>query len=76
MDTKRLFVIGGERLFEEAFPKAQELFITRVRTTITGDRFFTPVIDLKWRFISQQGCVTQSTKNPGLRCDFQYWVRR
>ena len=40
-DTPRVFVIGGEQLFTQAFPKADQLYITEIDIDIAGgDTFF------------------------------------
>jgi dihydrofolate reductase len=40
--TPRVFVIGGEQLFTQAFPKADQLYITEIAMDIEGgDTFFT-----------------------------------
>jgi dihydrofolate reductase len=39
-DEKIVFVIGGERLFRETLPLAEELYMTVLRRTVEGDVFF------------------------------------
>lgn len=39
-----LFVIGGERVYREALPSADRLYLTRVRGTFDGNAFF-PAFD-------------------------------
>jgi dihydrofolate reductase len=40
-DTPRVFVIGGEQLFTQAFPKADQLYITEIDMDVDGgDTFF------------------------------------
>jgi dihydrofolate reductase len=40
-DTPRVFVIGGEQLFTQAFPKADQLYITEIDIDVDGgDTFF------------------------------------
>ena len=39
--TPRVFVIGGEQLFTQAFPKADQLYITEINMNVDdGDTFF------------------------------------
>ena len=39
--TPRVFVIGGEQLFTQAFPKADQLYITEIEMNVEGgDTFF------------------------------------
>jgi len=44
------FVIGGERLFHEAYPVAERIYYTRVLGDFVCDRFF-PVIDDRFQII-------------------------
>lgn len=39
---ERVFVIGGGRLYEEALPKADELYLTLVDRDVVADTFFPP----------------------------------
>ncbi len=42
---ERLFVIGGRSVYEAALPYADELYITHIDDTFTGDSYF-PDVDL------------------------------
>ncbi len=44
-----VFIIGGEKLFEEGLLIANRLFLTIIETEIEGDRFFPPINDKLWR---------------------------
>ena len=39
-EFKRVFVIGGQQLFNQAFPLADELFITEIELQVDGDTYF------------------------------------
>ena len=39
-EFKRVFVIGGQQLFNQAFPLADELFITEIEIQVDGDTYF------------------------------------
>jgi dihydrofolate reductase len=39
-EIKRVFVIGGQQLFTQAFPQADELFITEIEIQVDGDTYF------------------------------------
>ena len=43
-ENRNIFIAGGEKLYEEALPLAQKLFITQIDTVIPGDTFF-PAFD-------------------------------
>ena len=38
-EFKRVFVIGGQQLFTQAFPQADELFITEIEIQVDGDTY-------------------------------------
>jgi len=39
-EFKRVFVVGGQQLFTQAFPQADELFITEIEIQVDGDTYF------------------------------------
>ena len=39
-EFERVFVIGGQQLFNQAFPLADQLFITEIELEVEGDTFF------------------------------------
>jgi len=39
-EFKRVLVIGGQQLFNQAFPLADELFITEIELQVDGDTYF------------------------------------
>lgn len=39
-EFKRVFVIGGQQLFQQAFPLADFLYITEIELEVEGDTFF------------------------------------
>ena len=39
-EFNRVFVIGGQQLFNQAFPLADELFITEIELQVEGDTYF------------------------------------
>jgi len=39
-EFKRVFVIGRQQLFTQAFPQADELFITEIEIQVDGDTYF------------------------------------
>nr|AIA19205.1 Dihydrofolate reductase [uncultured bacterium] len=49
--AEEVFVIGGERVFKDAQPLADKLYLTKVHTEVEGDTFFQ--FDPKqWKMIS------------------------
>lgn len=49
-----VFVIGGARVYEEALPRADRLYITFVEGDFTGDTFFPEVDWSLWREVSSE----------------------
>ena len=46
-----VFVIGGARLYQEALPRAEKLYLTHIRRAYPGDTFF-PGVDLsQWQAV-------------------------
>jgi dihydrofolate reductase len=74
------FVIGGERLYNEAMAIATELYISRVDLEIEdGDTFFDhPIIqdERTWHRAQRIETVSKSTTHPGVEVAFERWVRR
>lgn len=49
-----VWVIGGERVYQEALPFADRVFLTHVETEIEGDRFFPELPRAQWRLTSTE----------------------
>ncbi|MBU3604018.1 dihydrofolate reductase [Polynucleobacter sp. AP-Kaivos-20-H2] len=50
----RVFVIGGEQLFTQAFPKADRLYITEINMDVDGgDTFFTVPNESEWKEVER-----------------------
>ena len=53
-DFPRVFVIGGEQLFTQAFPKADRLYITEIDMDVEGgDTFFEVPNKLDWKEVER-----------------------
>jgi len=52
-DFKRVFVIGGQQLFNQAFPLADELFITEIELQVEGDTYFEIPDPSNWQEIDR-----------------------
>lgn len=48
-----VFVIGGARLYGEALPIAQRIYLTRIHAEIEGDTRFPDVDWSQWRLVSE-----------------------
>ncbi len=47
--SENAFIIGGERVFRDAFPLADRIELTRVHRTIGGDAFFPSIDPREWK---------------------------
>lgn len=53
-DSPRVFVIGGEQLFKQAFPKADKLYLTEIELDVDdGDTFFEIPDPASWQEIER-----------------------
>lgn len=52
-EFKRVFVIGGQQLFNQAFPLADQLFITEIELKVEGDTFFEVPDPQNWQIVEQ-----------------------
>lgn len=66
------FVIGGQKIFEEAIDKADELYITRVKAEVEGDTFFR-FDPTSWKLTSSESCEADDDNQHPF--EFQHWVR-
>lgn len=57
-----VFVIGGEAIFEQALPRADRLYLTRVHASFEGDVFF-PACDLEGWTLKEDARHEPDTKN-------------
>ena len=51
---EEVFVIGGARVFAEALPRAERLYLTLVHAEVAGDVFFPEVEADDWRLVSEE----------------------
>jgi dihydrofolate reductase len=65
-EAPRVFVIGGEQLFKQAFAKADRLYITEIDIDIDGgDTFFEVPVPSEWKVMER----TPETEN-GIHFEF------
>ncbi len=60
--AKEAFIIGGAEIYQQALPKAQRLYLTRVHAKLDGDKFFKFKKE-DWREIERTK-MTADDKNP------------
>lgn len=73
IDGGLAFILGGQRLFAEALPRADLLYLTRVRASVEGDVTFPDYDRSQWR-------LTATDEHPAderneYRCTFETYER-
>src|SRR6185503_14521108 len=58
-----VFVAGGARVYREALPRADRLYLTWVQAEVTGDTFFPPVEPSEWEEVAREE-VAADDRNP------------
>lgn len=61
------FVIGGASLYEEALPKADKLYITRVEFAVDGDTYFRTFDVSQWRLVEPGQAEVDAASGLGYR---------
>jgi dihydrofolate reductase len=67
---KEVFVIGGSSLYDQALPRAQRIYLTQVKASIDGDKFFPELSPQIWQTVGRQA-YTADEKNP---YDYEFLV--
>jgi dihydrofolate reductase len=49
--TENIFIIGGQKLYEEALDRAEYIFLTLVHKQIVGDTFFPEFSEDEWKVV-------------------------
>lgn len=53
-DTDEAFVIGGAEIYRLVLPRADRLYVTRIRAQIDGDTYFPPIDWNQWRLVEEE----------------------
>ena len=54
-DTEEAFIIGGGQIFEMAMNKCDQMYVTKVHTTIeNADAFFPSIDHTHWKLVSEE----------------------
>ena len=73
-DSKKVFVIGGAKIYEQLLSQADELYVTYVDASVKGDRYF-PDIDLDaWQLAKEE--IYQADENNPHQMTFKVFIRR
>jgi dihydrofolate reductase len=52
-DNAESFIMGGAMVYKQFFPRADKLYITRIRKTFKADTYFPEITDQKWLLESE-----------------------
>jgi len=62
-EREEVFVIGGAAIYEQALPRVDRLYVTRVHAEVEGDTYF-PACDFsRWRLVESEDHAADE-KNP------------
>ena len=61
--AKELMVIGGAAVYRLALPRAQRIYMTRIRATPEGDTHFPPLEPESWDEVARRECLADE-RNP------------
>jgi len=73
-EAEEVMVIGGARIYAEALPLAQRLYITRIHARFDGDRFFPEFDETQWSLMRAASGHDGSDGIPAF--DYQVLERR
>lgn len=62
-DAEKLFIIGGEDIYQQCLSFADELYITQVDVEVEGDRHFPEVENTQWSLV-KESIYSADEKNP------------
>jgi len=73
-DYNELMILGGAQIYEEAMPKANRIYITRVHAFFEdADAFFPDIDEKKWKRVSQQSF--DADEKHAYPYSFEVWER-
>lgn len=73
-DYNELMILGGAQIYEEAMPKADRIYITRVHAFFEdADAFFPDIDEKKWKRVSQQSF--EADAKHAYPYSFEVWER-
>lgn len=73
---KRIFVIGGAQIYEQALPYAHELIVTRVPGSYNCDAFFPSITSDQWDLIEERSVDLQGFPAQEMYVDLTDNLRR
>ncbi len=72
-DNNEVFIIGGATIYEQVMPLLNKVYLTRVRVSIEGDKFF-ELDEKQWNKVASEDHPADEKNKYAF--EFQEWVRR
>ncbi len=69
-EINQVFIIGGERIYQQCIPMTQTIFATEIQAHVEGDTFFPRLDSSEWNEISRE-----SKRESGYNYDFVEYGR-
>ncbi len=66
-DLDEVFVIGGGQIYHQVLGKADQIYLTRVLTTLEGDTLFPAIDPEKWQLLSEENVPAGEKDNYATR---------
>ncbi len=73
-NCKEAFIIGGGEIYNQAFPIAGKIYLTRVHAVLEGDTFFPSLDEQQWQLVSELDFETDDKHL--YPYSFQTWVKK
>ncbi|SFG12367.1 dihydrofolate reductase [Pontibacter chinhatensis] len=54
LDADQVSIIGGAKVYQQALPLADRVYLTRVHASFEGDAYFPELSDLEWQVVEQE----------------------
>jgi len=56
--NKKVFIIGGEQIYKQALPVAEDIFLTIIQKNIVGDAFFPDFLKTEFAIVEEKSVNT------------------
>ena len=73
LDVAKTFISGGAEIFRESLPLLQQIYITRIYTSLDGDAFFPDINKDEWQLVKDD--QRQPDEKNKFAYSFQIWER-
>jgi dihydrofolate reductase len=73
-ENEESFIIGGAMIYQQFFPKADKLYITRIHKSFEADTFFPEILEDEWKIELESEVLTD--KKSGLNYQYINFIRK